>query len=111
MEQPLPHEQCEDGHIMYLSRNNYGRLKESAGVVQITDFGLAVPGDETSPMDCSQAEVYRALEVILGAGYTGEDKVMFIDFIERMVRWRPEERSSTKELLSDPWLHADLPLE
>ncbi|MCJ1256897.1 hypothetical protein MMC24_004722 [Lignoscripta atroalba] len=33
-----------------------------------------------------------------------EDKILFLDFIMRMLRWRPEERSSAKDLLADPWL-------
>ena len=39
----------------------------------------------------------------------GEDKQMFIDFVKRMIKWRPEERSTAKELLEDPWLYADFP--
>ncbi|KAL4779793.1 kinase-like domain-containing protein [Aspergillus varians] len=38
---------------------------------------------------------------------TGEEKKMFIDFVRRMVKWRPEERSTAKELLQDPWLYND----
>ncbi|KAL2360083.1 hypothetical protein RJZ56_007057 [Blastomyces dermatitidis] len=34
----------------------------------------------------------------------GEDKISFLDFIMRMLRWQPEERSSAKDLLADPWL-------
>ncbi|KAG5297006.1 protein kinase [Histoplasma ohiense] len=34
----------------------------------------------------------------------GEDKVSFLDFIMRMLRWQPEECSSAKDLLADPWL-------
>ena len=36
----------------------------------------------------------------------GEDKKMFIDFVKRMIKWRPEERSTARELLQDPWLRA-----
>ncbi|KAJ5469927.1 hypothetical protein N7530_007284 [Penicillium desertorum] len=36
-----------------------------------------------------------------------EDKRMFIEFVQRMMKWRPEERSTAKELLQDPWLYAD----
>lgn len=38
-----------------------------------------------------------------------EDKRMFIEFLKRMIKWRPEERSTAKELLDDPWLYADFP--
>ncbi|EEH04793.1 protein kinase [Histoplasma capsulatum G186AR] len=37
----------------------------------------------------------------------GEDKNMFITFIKRMLKWEPEERSTAKELLQDPWLYAE----
>ena len=35
----------------------------------------------------------------------GEDKVRFLQFVRKMVRWKPEERSSAEELLDDPWLN------
>lgn len=34
-----------------------------------------------------------------------EEKKMFISFVNRMIKWKPEERSTAKELLQDPWLH------
>lgn len=34
-----------------------------------------------------------------------EDKMRFLQFVGKMVRWKPEERSSAKELLDDPWLN------
>ncbi|KAA8643356.1 putative protein kinase [Aspergillus tanneri] len=34
----------------------------------------------------------------------GDDKRMFISFVKRMIKWRPEERSTPRELLEDPWL-------
>ncbi|KAG2417845.1 hypothetical protein HFD88_000944 [Aspergillus terreus] len=37
----------------------------------------------------------------------GEEKRMFIEFVKRMIKWRPEERSTAKELLQDPWLYTD----
>lgn len=65
---PLPQKHTEDRTI-YLSRNNYGRLLKPVGTVQITDFDLSVLGDV--PRSGSiQAEIYRAPEVILGAGYS-----------------------------------------
>lgn len=65
---PLPQKHTED-HIIYLSRNNYGQLSRPTGVIQITDFDLAVSGD-VPQSGCIQAEAYRAPEVILDAGYT-----------------------------------------
>ncbi|KAI0693722.1 putative CDK4/6 [Cytidiella melzeri] len=34
----------------------------------------------------------------------GENKAQFLRFVRRMLRWRPEERCSARELLEDPWL-------
>ncbi|KAL4918365.1 kinase-like protein [Aspergillus aurantiobrunneus] len=197
---PLPQKECADGRTIYLSRKNYGPLKRITGLIEITDFDLAVRGDVPHE-GCIQAEIYRAPDVILDQGYTyradiwslavmlwdfmegkplfepvdphvveeyddqthlayitsllgpaprdfvqsgkrtsmfytadgvltddtaipkdftfnssrtkfgGEEKRMFIDFARRMIRWRPEERSTAKELLRDPWLHNDYPDE
>ncbi|EON64188.1 hypothetical protein W97_03418 [Coniosporium apollinis CBS 100218] len=41
----------------------------------------------------------------------GEDKRMFLDFVRKMLKWRPEDRSMAKDLLKDPWLCADFPEE
>ncbi|KAJ4212422.1 hypothetical protein NW759_011809 [Fusarium solani] len=40
---------------------------------------------------------------------SGEEKTRFIHFVKRMLTWRPEERSTAKELLDDPWLYEDFP--
>jgi serine/threonine-protein kinase SRPK3 len=32
---------------------------------------------------------------------------MFIKFVKRMIKWRPEDRSTANELLDDPWLYTD----
>jgi serine/threonine-protein kinase SRPK3 len=34
----------------------------------------------------------------------GENKVMFVCFVRKMLQWRPEDRKMAKELLEDPWL-------
>jgi serine/threonine-protein kinase SRPK3 len=39
----------------------------------------------------------------------GEERQRFIQFVKRMMTWRPEERSTAKELLNDPWLYNDFP--
>ncbi|PLB33109.1 protein kinase-like protein [Aspergillus candidus] len=191
-EHPLPQKTNPHGRTIYLSRNNYGLPRKTTGIYQITDFDLSVSGNQ--PNDgCIQAEIYRAPEVILDAGYSysadiwslgvmlwdvlegkklfkaidpvqvheydeahhlacitallgpppkelldkgkrtscfykagvftgptveptdfnfegllehvrGEDKRMFIEFVQRMLQWRPEERSTASELLQDPWL-------
>jgi serine/threonine-protein kinase SRPK3 len=68
-ENPLPQKHCEDDRIIYLSRNDYGQPRTTTGIVRITDFDLAVRGD-IPRKGCIQAEVYRAPEVIIDAGYT-----------------------------------------
>ncbi|KAF4450111.1 CMGC/SRPK protein kinase [Fusarium austroafricanum] len=40
---------------------------------------------------------------------SGEEKLRFIRFIKRMVKWSSEERSTARELLDDPWLYEDFP--
>lgn len=35
----------------------------------------------------------------------GEDKKLFIEFVRKMLQWLPENRSTAKELLADPWLN------
>ncbi|KAH7240360.1 kinase-like domain-containing protein [Fusarium redolens] len=39
----------------------------------------------------------------------GEERQRFIQFVKRMMTWRPEERSTAKELLNGPWLYNDFP--
>jgi len=68
MENPLPRKKCHDRTI-YLSRNNYGQPASVTGIVSIIDFGHSVQGDVFNN-GCIQAEVYRAPEVILEAGWT-----------------------------------------
>jgi len=36
----------------------------------------------------------------------GDEKQMFLNFVSRLLRWRPEDRGTAEELLSDPWLKA-----
>ena len=67
-ENPLPQKKYNDRTI-YLSRNNYGQPKSVTSTVSITDFGLSAIGDVINN-GCIQAEVYRAPEVILAAGWT-----------------------------------------
>ncbi|KAH9818206.1 dis1-suppressing protein kinase dsk1 [Teratosphaeria destructans] len=65
---PLPQEHI-DGRIIYLARNNYGKLARPTGTIQIVDFDRSVFGNvaHSGPI---QAEVYRAPEVIVDAGYS-----------------------------------------
>jgi serine/threonine-protein kinase SRPK3 len=65
---PLPQKQLDDRTI-HLSRNNYGNLRSPTGLIKLTDPGLAVPGD-VPRSGYIQAELYRAPEVIVDAGYS-----------------------------------------
>lgn len=68
-EHPNPQKLCPDGRTIYLSRNDFGRPRSMTGIVQITDFDQARRGEQ--PNDgCTQAEPYRAPEVLLDAGFT-----------------------------------------
>ncbi|MCJ1250206.1 hypothetical protein MMC30_007432 [Trapelia coarctata] len=67
-ENPLPQKHYDDRTI-HLSRNNYGQPSSVPAIVSITDFGLSVNGDLPN-YGCIQAEVYRAPEVILDAGWS-----------------------------------------
>lgn len=66
---PLPQKSCSDGRTIYLSRNDFGISQETTGIIQITDFDLSVRGDNPN-RGCIRAEIYRAPEVILDAGYS-----------------------------------------
>jgi serine/threonine-protein kinase SRPK3 len=38
----------------------------------------------------------------------GEEKVLFLSFIRRMLQWLPEDRETAKELREDLWLRSGL---
>ncbi|CAG8306747.1 unnamed protein product [Penicillium salamii] len=65
----LPQKMCPDGRIIYLSLNDLGISEKTTGIVQITDFDLSVRGGKPNK-GCIQAEIYRAPEVVLDAGYS-----------------------------------------
>ena len=33
-----------------------------------------------------------------------EEKVLFLDFAQRLLKWKPEERGTAREMLAHPWL-------
>lgn len=68
-EHPLPQKMCPDGRTMYLSRNDFGISEKTTGIIQITDFDLSVRGNRPN-RGYIQAEIYRAPEAILDAGYS-----------------------------------------
>ena len=68
-EHPLPQKTNSDGRTIYLSRNDYGLPLKTTGIIQITDYDLSVSGNREND-GCIQAEIYRAPDVILDAGYS-----------------------------------------
>jgi serine/threonine-protein kinase SRPK3 len=38
---------------------------------------------------------------------SGENKALFLQFMRKMLQWKPENRYSCKELLQDPWLKGE----
>jgi hypothetical protein len=38
----------------------------------------------------------------------GEEKLLFLAFMRKMLQWRPGDRSSVEDILKDEWLLADL---
>ncbi|KZF26857.1 kinase domain protein [Xylona heveae TC161] len=193
IDSPLPQKRLGDRTI-YLSRNEFGLPITEIGRPVITDFGLAVHGDNLpSYYHLIQPDSYRAPEVILACGWSysvdiwnlgvliwdmlqgsgpfdveesrmrtfsneshlahiiallgpppldmlnqgkesfhyfdnegnfkfpelipksqglenllscieGDERKMFLNFISRMLQWRPADRSNAEELLSDSWL-------
>ncbi|CRL30327.1 Serine/threonine-protein kinase DCLK [Penicillium camemberti] len=47
----------------------------------------------------------KSLEQLEG-NLNGEQQQRFLAFIRKMLRWRPEERNTARELLTDPWLRS-----
>ena len=70
MSSPLPQKKLEDQTI-YLSRNDFGLQAKDLGRPVITDFGLAVRGDEPCTYNHPiQPDGYQAPEVVLRAGWS-----------------------------------------
>ncbi|KZF23939.1 kinase-like protein [Xylona heveae TC161] len=60
-----------DGHPIYQSRTDFGRLRKAFGALKISDFGAAVFGDTSSLYYHDiQPEQFCAPEVLLKAGWT-----------------------------------------
>ncbi|TWU71613.1 hypothetical protein ED733_000622 [Metarhizium rileyi] len=97
---PLP-QKITDDRTIYLSRNDYGQFSKPTGLVQITDFGLSVSG-KTQHSGCIQAEIYRAPEVILDAGYSYSADIwslgiMMWDLLEGKTLLDPIHRQTSDE--------------
>lgn len=35
----------------------------------------------------------------------GHEKAKFLEFVKKMIKWNPVERSTARDLLKDPWLY------
>lgn len=81
---PLPQKQIDERTI-YLSRNNYGKLRRPTGMIAITDFDLSVTGD-VPRAGSIQVDIFRAPEVILGAGYTYAADIWNLGVMVRLLR-------------------------
>jgi hypothetical protein len=66
----------------------------------ILSTALHFPGNWIGATDLSH-DSFEKLEENL----KGENKVCFLQFVRKMVRWKPEERSSASDLLNDTWLN------
>ena len=38
----------------------------------------------------------------------GEEKALFLDFLRKMLQWKPEDRKGIRDIIEDEWLLADL---
>ena len=69
-EKPMPRK-VKDGRSIYLSHDDFGRLKSLRVIPIIADFGLAERGDGPETLRHPiQPPLYHAPEVILGTGWT-----------------------------------------
>jgi len=79
--------------------NSEGRLSQTAREF----FGgpFFYPDGEFMRKDLIPTDV-RLEDTILSL--EGEDKLLFLDFVRKMLQWLPEGRATAKELIDDPWL-------
>jgi serine/threonine protein kinase len=39
--------------------------------------------------------------------FESKDEEPFLAFLRKMLQWRPKDRQTAKELLTDPWLNSE----
>ncbi|KAJ8124645.1 hypothetical protein O1611_g8996 [Lasiodiplodia mahajangana] len=68
----IRHSRIEDGWTTYLSQGDFGPLKGSQLLPQLSDFNLAFPGppDGTGHISAAQPHRFRAPEVLLGCPWS-----------------------------------------
>ncbi|KAF4624528.1 hypothetical protein G7Y89_g13642 [Cudoniella acicularis] len=67
---PLPRHVTDDGHITYLSKSDFGPLRDYFILPEIADLDLAQSGEGFTRIHPVQPHRYRAPEVILGTGWS-----------------------------------------
>ena len=64
----------------------------------VADYGI---GNWKRTIEISSISFER-----LEGNLQGEPQRLFIQFLRKMLKWKPEERESARELLDDPWLRS-----
>ncbi|KAL1305508.1 hypothetical protein AAFC00_002379 [Neodothiora populina] len=106
-------------HATELSSGQYSKdmhLHEMLSLLGPPPKGLLLRGKESGAFFTTEGTLLRGYDIadptaMRKAGFdskintlAGEEKAMFLTFIRRMLTWLPEDRSTAKELLTDPWL-------
>ena len=79
-------------------------------IVLITSRGATLSPSDTSSTDFSEGKFTPDLTIPTTSleeeeeNLEGDEKVAFLRFLRKMLRWLPEERESARELMKDPWL-------
>lgn len=61
---------------------------------------LTIPGNFTPDMKVEKTSLEAEEENL-----EGEEKILFLRFLRKMIQWVPEDRKSANELAKDPWLN------
>lgn len=73
-----------DGHPLYQSAADFGRLRKGVGLLKISDFGTAVFGNVSTPHRHDiQPEQFTAPEVLLKAGWTYSADIWSLGMVVR----------------------------
>jgi hypothetical protein len=64
--------------------------------------GLTNPGKFTPNLQIEKTSLEKEEDNL-----EGEEKIIFLQFLRKMLQWLPEDRKSAKVLMEDPWLVFD----
>jgi serine/threonine protein kinase len=102
-----PKEQLDRGaaterHFDSNGRSNlYARCRHTSDTFLVSLFFFRVLGEfEGEHLVPQNFTLERSLTSL-----NGEDKILFLELVSKMLQWLPEDRKTTKELLEDPWLY------